>query len=125
MFVCLSVSPSHFLTPFNNLFATISQSPMSKLFRYSESLGKSNEKKWSQILTFLLKWSKIAAAKKAFKHIFSSFVNSIYWLFAATSQSPMSKPFRFSQSLGKEEWKERVSDLKTFAPQGAFSQTKN
>ena len=44
LFFCLSVCLSHFLTPFNNLFATASQSPMSKLFRYLESLGKSNEK---------------------------------------------------------------------------------
>ena len=31
---------SHFLTKFNGLFAPISRSPMSKLFRFSESLGK-------------------------------------------------------------------------------------
>ena len=49
VFVCLYVFPSHFLTPFNGLFAPTSRSPMSKLFRYLESLGKSNGKKWSQI----------------------------------------------------------------------------
>ena len=36
---CVFVCPSHFV---HGLFAPISQSPMSKLFRYSESLGKSN-----------------------------------------------------------------------------------
>ena len=49
---CVFVCPSHFV---HGLFAPISQSPMSKLFRYSESLGKSNWKKWSQIWTFFLK----------------------------------------------------------------------
>ena len=49
LFVCVCVCPSHFLTPFNGLFAPSSQSPMFKLFRFSESLGKSNGKKWSQI----------------------------------------------------------------------------
>ena len=55
MFVCLSVCLSHFLTPLNNLFAPTSQSLMSKLFKYKESLGKSNRKKFSQIWNFLLK----------------------------------------------------------------------
>ena len=40
---------SVFLTPFNGLFAPTSQSQMSKLFIFSESLGKSDGKKWSQI----------------------------------------------------------------------------
>ena len=59
--ICLSVCPSvcpsvrlsacvfTFEVPFNGLFAPTSQSPMSNIFRYSESLGKSNGKKWSQI----------------------------------------------------------------------------
>ena len=38
-----------FEVPFKRLFAPTSGSRMSKLFRDSESLGKSNEKKWSQI----------------------------------------------------------------------------
>ena len=37
-----------FLTPFNGIFAPTSQSPMCKLFRFSESLGESKGKKWSQ-----------------------------------------------------------------------------
>ena len=40
---------SVFLTPFNDIFAPISCSPMSKLVRFLESLGKSNGKNWSQI----------------------------------------------------------------------------
>ena len=38
---------------FNGLFAPTSCSRMSNIFRDSESLGKSNGKKWSQIWTFL------------------------------------------------------------------------
>ena len=38
----------------NILFATTSQSPMSKLFIYYELLGKTNGKKWSRILKLLL-----------------------------------------------------------------------
>ena len=40
---------SVFLTRFNGLFAPTSRSRLSKLFRFSESLGKSNGNKWSQI----------------------------------------------------------------------------
>ena len=43
---------SVFLTSFNVFFAPTSQSPMSKL-RFSESLGQSNGKKWSQIWKLL------------------------------------------------------------------------
>ena len=45
---------SVFLTPFHNLFAPTSQSRMSKVFRDSESLGKSNGNKWSQICKLLV-----------------------------------------------------------------------
>ena len=41
--LCVCLCVRH--TPFNGLFAPISQSPMYKLFRDSESLGKSNGKK--------------------------------------------------------------------------------
>ena len=44
----------HLFTPFKRLSAPTSQSPMSKLFRFLESLGKSNGKKWSQIWKLLL-----------------------------------------------------------------------
>ena len=42
-----------FEVPFDGLFAPTSQNRMSNIFRDSESLGKSNGKKWSQIWTFL------------------------------------------------------------------------
>ena len=55
--VCRSVRPSvcvfTFEVPLKHLFAPTSRSRMSHTFRYSESLGKSNGKKWSQIWTFL------------------------------------------------------------------------
>ena len=38
-----------FEVPFKRLFAPTSLSRMSNIFRDSESLGKSNSKKWSQI----------------------------------------------------------------------------
>ena len=51
--VRLSVCVFTFEVPFKRLFAPTSQSRMSNYFRDSESLGKSNGKKWSQIGTFL------------------------------------------------------------------------
>ena len=67
---------SVFLTPFNCLFSPTSQSPMSKLFIFSESLGKSNEKKWSQILQLsLIKDVKLPRQKKSFFTDFVSFVH--------------------------------------------------
>ena len=42
-----------FEVPFNGFFAPTSQSRMSNIFWDSESLGKSNGKKWSNIWTFL------------------------------------------------------------------------
>ena len=53
MFVCLFVCLFTFEVPFNGLFAPTSWSWMSNIFRDSESLGKSNGKKWSHIQTFL------------------------------------------------------------------------
>ena len=47
--VCLSVRVFTFEVPFNGLFAPTSRSRMSNSFRDSESLGKSNGKKWSHI----------------------------------------------------------------------------
>ena len=47
--VCLFVRLFTFEVPFKRLFAPTSRSRMSKIFRESESLGKSNGKKWSQI----------------------------------------------------------------------------
>ena len=80
-----------FLTPFNGIFAPTSWSQMSQLFRCLEFLGKSNGKKWSQISN---KGCKITVAKTffyVFFHLFSPFKR----LFAPTSQSLISKLFRF------------------------------
>ena len=57
-----------FEVPFNGLFAPTSQSWMSNIFRDSESLGKSNGKKWSQIWTF---WFE--NCRKSPRNFFSSF----------------------------------------------------
>ena len=51
--VCLSVCLFTFEVPCNDLFAPTSRSRISNIFRDSESLGKSNGKKWSNIWTFL------------------------------------------------------------------------
>ena len=48
-FVRLSVCVFTFEVRFKCLFAPTSQSRTSNIFRDSESLGKSNGKKWSQI----------------------------------------------------------------------------
>jgi hypothetical protein len=56
-----------FLVFFNGLFAPTSQSQMSNIFRDSESLGKSNGKKWSNIWTFLFgSGLKFPCKKKVF-----------------------------------------------------------
>ena len=41
-------------TQFKHFFAPTPQSSMSKLFRYSESFGENNGKKWSRIVQLLL-----------------------------------------------------------------------
>ena len=51
--VCLCVRVFTFEVPFKCLFAPISRSRMSNIFRDLECLGKSNGKKWSHIWTFL------------------------------------------------------------------------
>ena len=66
--VCPCVGPSvcvfTFEVPFKRLFAPTSRSQMSNIFRDSESLGKSNGKKWSQMWIFCLKIVKNRRAKK-------------------------------------------------------------
>jgi hypothetical protein len=47
--VCLCVCLFTFEVPFNGLFAPTSRSRMSNISRDSESLGKSNGKKWTNI----------------------------------------------------------------------------
>ena len=110
IFVCLFT----FEVPFKHIFAPASQSRMSKINGDSESLGKSNGKKWSQIYKLLLiKSVKFPRKKKYFLDKFclteqvflvSIFLTSFNNIFAPTSQSPMSKLLRFSESLGKSNW---------------------
>ena len=53
--VCVSVCVFTFEVPFKRLFAPTSRSGMSNIFSDSESLGKSNGKKWTHIGKFLFK----------------------------------------------------------------------
>ena len=107
-----------FEVPFNGLFAPSSRSRMSNIFRDSESLGKSNGKKWSQMWTFFfLKIVLNLRAKKSFfLHFFFGLLRfSVFFngLFAPTSQSQMSNIFRDSEFLGKSNGK-KWSQIWTF-----------
>ena len=64
--VCTSVCLFTFEVPFNGLFAPTSRSRMSNIFTDSESLGKSNGTKWSQIWTFLFENCLKSPRKKSF-----------------------------------------------------------
>ena len=55
-----------FEEPFNGLFAPTSWSRMSNIFKDSESLGKSNGKKWSNIWSFLFGSGLKSLRKKKF-----------------------------------------------------------
>ena len=64
--LCMYIlSPFHVLD-FEAYFAPTSWSPMSKIFRDSESLGKSAGKKWSQKWSFLLESGLKLPLKKVF-----------------------------------------------------------
>ena len=106
-----------FLVFFNSLFAPISRSRMSNIFRDSESLGKSNGKKWFQIWTFLFEnCLKSPRKKKVFFLIFFSLLRFLVFfnsLFAPTFWSRMSNIFRDSESLGKSNGK-KGSNIWTF-----------
>ena len=65
-YVCVSVCLFTFEVPFNGLFAPTSRRWMSNIFRDSESLGKSNGKKWSHIQTFLFESGLKSPRKKSF-----------------------------------------------------------
>ena len=102
---------------FNGIFAPTSRSKMSNIFRDSESLGKSNGKKWSQIWTFLFDNCLKSLRKKKFFFYtffgllwFSVFFNGI---FDPTSRSRMSNIFRDSESSGKSNGK-KWSNIWTF-----------
>ena len=94
-----------FLVFFKGLFAPTSRNRMSNIFRDSESFGKSNGKKLSQIWTFLFENCLKSPRKKKFFFFtffgllwFSVFFNG---LFAPTSQSRMSNIFRDRNPWGK------------------------
>ena len=118
--VCLCVCVFTFEVPFKRLFAPTSRSRMSNIFTASESLGKSNVKKWSQIWTFLFEncW-KSCHKKKFFFSTFSLFFDllrfSVFFnsLFAPTSQNWMSNIFTDLDSLGKSNGK-KWSQIWTF-----------
>ena len=108
----------HFFTfkvPFNGLFAPTSRSWMSNIFRDSESLGKSNGNKWSQIWAFLfencLKSPRIFFL--FFSFTFFTFEVPFNCLFAPTSWSRMSNIFRDSESLRKSNG-QKWSNIWTF-----------
>ena len=86
----------YLFTTFKRLFAPTSQSPMSRLFRISESLGKSNGKKWSQIERLLLikgvkslrrnkREKKISANFALLAEFFWYWCYYLYWLREALS----------------------------------------
>ena len=73
---------------FNGLFAPTSQSRMSNIFRDSESLGKRNGKKWSQIWTFLFEnCLKLPRKKKFYSSFFSVFCG--FWSFLMVFLPPL------------------------------------
>ena len=65
-YVCVCCCPFTFEVPLKRLFAPTSRSRMSNIFRYSESFGKSNGKKWSNIWTFLFGNGLKSPRKKSF-----------------------------------------------------------
>ena len=80
--ICPSVCPCVRLSVcvcvhFNGLFAPTSRSRMSNTFRDSESLGKSNRKKWSHIWTFLFENCQKSPRKKKF--LFCWFAGLFQW----------------------------------------------
>ena len=114
--VCLSVCLFTFEVPFKRLFVPTPQSRMSNIFRDSESLGKSNGKRWSQIWKFLFEDCLKSPRKKVFSFTFFGLLRFsvfFYGLFAPTSRSQMSNIFRDSESLGKSNGK-KWSQIWTF-----------
>ena len=75
--MCACVSVPFRVVYFEAYFSPTSQSCMSKIFRDSESLGKSAGKKWSQNSTFLLGSGLKSPRKKSL--CFSTFALQIWW----------------------------------------------
>ena len=87
LFVCLFLC----LTLFNSLFSPTSRRPISKLFRFSESLWKSNGKKWSQIWPLLLIQCAKLRQQKKFPRDFFYLYTLFKPLFVPSSQNSMFK----------------------------------
>ena len=100
---------------------------MSNIFRDSESLGKSNGNKWSQIWTFLFQ-----NCLKSPRYFFLSFFSLTFFtfevpfnsLFGPPSQSRMSNIFRDSESLGKSNGK-KWSQIWTFLFENCLKSPRN
>ena len=96
--VCLSVCLFTFEVPFNGLFAPTSRSRMSNIFRDSESLGKSNGKKWSNIWTFLFGNGLKSPRKKKgffcwFCRLYLNITASCRYITATLKQGTASYPY--------------------------------
>ena len=109
---------SHLFTPFNSPFAHTSWSPMSKIFRYLESLGKSNGKMWSQIWTFFTqKWCKIPR-QNFFKTDFCHFSLRLKVFLPPIPEVQRPILFWFSESLGKSNGKKWSQIVKLLLIEG-------
>ena len=86
---------------------------MSNIFRDSESLGKSKEKKWYWIWTFLFENCLKSLRKKKNFSLFSLLRYRLTVFLRLTFQSWMSNIFRDSESLGKSNGK-KWSQIWTF-----------
>ena len=104
--------------------APTSQSLMSKLFWYSESLRKNKEKKWSQIWTFLLKNGVKLQRRKGF--LWSFFICSLRLKVYLPSLSEIQCPFffRFKESFGKSYGKKWSQIVKLLIKKGLKSPRK-
>ena len=99
----------------SSLFATTSQSPMSKLFKFLESLGESNGKNWSQIWKLsLIECVKLLLPKKFLQIVF--FISSLRFnVFLPQLPKVKCPKFLDFRNLWGEKINEAVSDLKSFA----------
>ena len=115
VFVCLLCE-----VPFKHLFVPTSQSWISKIVRDSEFLGKTNAKIWKLLL---IKGVKSLRNFALLSRIFLVlvFLTLCLGLFSPTSQIPMSKLFRFSESLGEIYGKKWSQSWQLFLIKGVKS----
>ena len=92
-YVCVSVCLFTFEIQFKRLFAPPSESWMSKIFRDSESLGKSNANKWSQICKLtLIKGVEWPRKKKFFLCANVALLSRIIWYQCFSLHLPICLP---------------------------------